>query len=105
MSADINREIKVNLSNPTKLFFTISNSGEKGERMVHEEKIALTKGLLYSIPIYNDVISSKDCFGIKLELSVSEFLRILNVHNGRVLIESIVHGYILENGVVLGSVF
>jgi hypothetical protein len=100
-----NKDIVLDLSNPTKIIFTISSSGETGIRMLHEGVFTLTKGLIYKLPITNKTLSSKDNFGIKLELEASDNVRILNVDSGVATIEAIIHGSTLKNGQLLGNLF
>jgi hypothetical protein len=97
--------VVLNLANPTKVLFTITSSGEHGERMLHDAKLALSKGLTYKLPITNSDISTKTGFGIKHDFAISDVIRILNVDKGFVTIEAIVHGYIILDGLVLGSLF
>ena len=100
-----NKEIVLDLSNPTTILFTIAASGENSQRVLHEGVFSLTKGLVYKLPITNKTLSSKNNFGVKLELDVSDNLRVLNVDSGIVSIESIIHGYIISNNQLLGALF
>jgi len=99
------KEIVLDLSNPTKVIFIVTANGEIGTRMLHDSVLSLTKGLVYKIPITNPGLSTKNNFGIKLELGVSDNLRILNVDNGIATIECIVHGYVITDQLLLGSLF
>lgn len=99
------KEIKLKLSNPTKILFTLTHTSEKGERILHDGKLSLTKGVIYKLPIENDTLSTKDNWGIKHEFKVSESVRVLNVDAGIVAVECIVHGFVISDGLVLGQLF
>lgn len=100
-----NKDIILDLSNPTTILFTITASGEASQRVLHDGIFTLTKGLVYKLPITNKDLSTKNNFGIKHELETSNGLRILNVDNGVVTIETIVHGFVLIDKQLLGSLF
>jgi len=98
-------ELKIKLSNPTKLEFIICNTGERNTRMLHENKFTLTKNVLFKIPLHNTNINYNDINIIKLNSPYTEYFRILDIVNGIATIEPILHGVTIENDAVIGMVY
>ena len=98
---EIKKEIRIKLENPSKIKFIITNSGETCERVEHSQKIMLTKGILYYLPITEN-IDIDFCSSIKIIGKIAENLRVLNIKDGLATIETVIHGYIINDKDLIG---
>lgn len=99
------KEIRVKLSNPTKIEFVVCNTGERNTRMIHESKFILSKATLFKIPLSDSTMNYSDSNLIRLVTPVTESIRILDIVNGIATIEPIVHGSFVEDGQLLGYIY
>lgn len=99
------KEMVVKLKNPSKIDFTICNTGERNSRMLHEPKFILTKGVLFKIPLTDSSLNYATADVIKLISPNTEYFRVLDVVNGIATIEAIIHGAFVEDGQLLGYIY
>jgi|LakMenEpi03Aug12_release.lakeMendotaPanAssembly.Ray.scaffolds.fasta_scaffold1667641_1 hypothetical protein len=100
-----NKELRIKLTNPTKIEFIICNTGERNSRILHEPKFILTKNTLFKIPLKDSTINYKNINIIKLYSPYTENFRILDIVNGIATIEPILHGATIEHDAVIGMVY
>jgi hypothetical protein len=99
------KQIILDIKNPTHISVTTSNTGDISPRVVHDKQLSLSKGMLYKIPITDKSLIFDNYLHLKLKGDVAEKIRVLNVNNGTVLIEPIIHGTIISDEMVVGILF
>lgn len=99
------KEIIVQLKNPTKIDFIITNTGERNTRMVHESKFILTKHVLFKIPLTDKTLNYSNANLIRLVTPQTENIKILDIVNGVATIEPVIHGSFVEDGQLLGYLY
>lgn len=100
---DIDTQLILDFKRTNKINVISSTNGNKSVMSVTGNEILLTRAHLYELPITNKELDYKDFHVIKVEGLIAEKVRILNVRDGIVVIEAIVHLAKIENGMSIGK--
>jgi len=93
-----NNIITIKLDNPCHINFIIQNTAEESPRIIYDQKISLSRGTIYKLPITSESINLQNFNAIKHAPKFASILRVLNVSDGVVTIEPLIHGIVLNNG-------
>ena len=99
--ADV-KSIVLKLEKPSTIKFVMQNTGEEAPRIIHEARISLSRGTIYKLPITDIELNLQNSYVIRPSAKFADSVRILNVQNGFVTIEPIIHGIVLNNDDVIG---
>jgi len=97
------KEIRIIFEKPTQIEFIMQNNGDKSPRILHDQKLSLSKGTIYKLPITDKTINLQTAYVIRSTSKFAELIRILNVDNGFVTVEPIIHGTIINNNDLIGN--
>jgi hypothetical protein len=101
---DIDTRLILDFSPGTKINVISATNGQKSVHALTSKELLLTRAHLYEIPITNKELNYKDYHVIKVEGDISERIHILNVRDGMIVIEAIVHLAKLKDQMVIGKV-
>lgn len=87
--------IIIKLEKPAYVKYTMQNTGEESTRIVHDQKVALSRGTIYKLPISNSSLNLQNSYVIRAKEKFADIIRILNVSGGYVTIEPLIHGIVL----------
>jgi hypothetical protein len=91
------KNIVIKLEKPAYITFIIQNTGEVSPRIIHDQKIALSRGTIYKIPVTDNSLDLQASYVIRPKEKIADTIRILNVKDGLVTIEPLIHGVVLNN--------
>jgi hypothetical protein len=97
-------EIIISLLNNIKIKYVILNTGGSGYLFVHDNKIMLTRGRLFYVPINDTNLNLDDENVVKIYGSFVDAIDIRNVKDGFASVIPIVHNTVLKDGDVLGKI-
>jgi len=97
-------EIIISLVNNTKLKYIILNTGGSGYLFVHDNKIMLTRGRLFYLPITDTNLCLDNENVVKIYGKFIDTIDIRNVKDGFASVIPIVHNTVLKDGDVLGRI-
>lgn len=87
--------IIIKLEKPAYVRYTMQNTGEESTRIVHDQKVALSRGTIYKLPISDISLNLQNSYVIRAKEKFADIIRILNVNGGYVTIEPLIHGIVL----------
>jgi hypothetical protein len=90
--------IIIKLEKPAYIKYIMQNTGEESTRVLHDQKIALSRGTIYKLPITTPSLNLQNSYVIRVKEKFADIIRILNVAEGFVTIEPLIHGVVLVNG-------
>jgi len=96
------KEIIIKFDKPCQIEFVMQNTGDKSPRILHDQKLALSRGTLYKLPVTDSTLNLQTAYVIKPNSTFAEIIRILNIVDGYVTVEPIIHGVIINNNDKLG---
>jgi len=96
MAADT-KKIIIKLEKPAYITFIIQNTGEVSPRIIHDQKFALSRGTVYKVPVSDSTLDLQTSYVIRPKEKFADSIRILNIKDGQVTIEPLIHGVILNN--------
>lgn len=94
--------ITIKFEKPAHIKFIMQNTGEESPRILHDQKIALSRGTIYKLPITDESLELQNSYVIRPAAKFADTIRILNVRGGFVTVEPVIHGVVLNHNDEIG---